>query len=484
MYITSRLDIQRSHPCNTFVGSSLEIVQGFFVKAFGCTPSDSMPNLTTGLLDEDLGESCSADQYVDNVDEGWFSSLTAFLIAMRSPMRVPEGLTDSARLRTILIFISYGVVARPLECARRGCKCKPVLDVLQGRYHWTCPKGKRVHMQESVIGLGVLRHVRISSWPTFLMMVVLLRLRESWRRTVEEVESAYGSLGKDTLLRFRRYFQESLRVRLVDTNALMIGGNKMWVVIDETVIGVYNGFKKKVQGLPQRSDDAKSASKRFRSQKHIARKLPARTIHKKPARKLKHATLHKKPAASGRRMLKRPAANKKSNGMWLWVGVTVGHGSQVLTHGAGTKQVTFRLLPPREEALAGKPRGVESISDTLKKHVRTSTKLVFDKWLGTVAAARRLGYHFPPPVNHSLCFRDSKTGFHSNDVESENQRIKSFLRARYGVLKLGRYKKLDNDTVLDLYEYVYRVNVGETMEDFMDAMAKASYDDIVDQLAA
>ena len=47
-----------------------------------------------------------------------------------------------------------------------------------------------------------------------------------------------------------------------------------------------------------------------------------------------------------------------------------------------------------------------------------------------------------------------------------------------------RYKKLDKDTVSDLYEYVYRVNIGETMKDFMDAMAKASYDDIADQLAA
>ena len=63
-------------------------------------------------------------------------------------------------------------------------------------------------------------------------------------------------------------------------------------------------------------------------------------------------------------------------------------------------------------------------------------------------------------------------------MESENNRTKRFLRTRYGCLKLGRYKHIDNDTILDLYEYVFYVNVGSQMSDAMEALAASVVKDV------
>ena len=113
----------------------------------------------------------------------------------------------------------------------------------------------------------------------------------------------------------------------------------------------------------------------------------------------------------------------------------------------------------------------------LKAHLKVKSKLVYDKWTGTVAAVNRLGFRHAPPVNHSVAFRDRASGFHSNDVESENNRIKRFLRKRYGALNLGKHKNLSNETVLDMYEYVYRVNADSTFAGYMKAMAIANIND-------
>ena len=176
----------------------------------------------------------------------------------------------------------------------------------------------------------------------------------------------------------------------------------------------------------------------------------------------------KKPAGSHRR--KSPTDSKKSNGKWLWMAVTCGKGKDVYTHKNHKKRVTFKLLPPHDLAMDGKTRGWKEIQDALKTRVHKGSSLVFDKWAGTIAACRRAGYTYNAPVNHSLGFRDRVSGFHSNDVESENNRMKQWLRERYSCLKLGRTKTINNDTVLDLYEYVFKVNVGESFADAMGAI--------------
>ena len=60
------------------------------------------------------------------------------------------------------------------------------------------------------------------------------------------------------------------------------------------------------------------------------------------------------------------------------------------------------------------------------------------------------------------------------------QQIETNLRGKYGSLKLGRTQKLDNDTILDMYEYVYRVNVGISMTVMMNALAVYEPDEDLD----
>ena len=186
-----------------------------------------------------------------------------------------------------------------------------------------------------------------------------------------------------------------------------------------------------------------------------------------------------KAMKKGMKAMKKGKADHRSAGYWLWVGVTVGKGKNVWTHGNGLKRVTFNLLPRPADAPDGKPRGAKALMKVIKTHIKTKTHLVFDKWSGTIKAVKDAGYHSKPPVNHSQGFRDRVSGFHSNDVESENNRIKRFLRKRYGKLCLGRYKVIDNDTVLDLYEYAFRVNVGHSFETYMMALRESNLDELV-----
>ena len=85
-------------------------------------------------------------------------------------------------------------------------------------------------------------------------------------------------------------------------------------------------------------------------------------------------------------------------------------------------------------------------------------------------------------MNNSLCSRDHTSSNRSNDVESENNRIKRWLRKRYGCLKLGRYKQLDSDTILDMYEYVFRINIGTEIYWVMKALASITFNEVENQL--
>ena len=68
--------------------------------------------------------------------------------------------------------------------------------------------------------------------------------------------------------------------------------------------------------------------------------------------------------------------------------------------------------------------------------------------------SRPRGSSTRPPVVHEGMYRDAATGFHTNDAESENFRVKRWSRHRYGRLSL---------TVDDMDEYVFYINVGEGM---------------------
>jgi hypothetical protein len=99
-------------------------------------------------------------------------------------------------------------------------------------------------------------------------------------------------------------------------------------------------------------------------------------------------------------------------------------GKQVYTHSNGLKRVTYRLLPCKADAMKNEPRGLLEIKDTLQSRIRPKSMLVYDGWTSTDAAVKRLGFKHAPPVVHELAYRDPETGFHTNDAESENNRIK------------------------------------------------------------
>ena len=67
-----------------------------------------------------------------------------------------------------------------------------------------------------------------------------------------------------------------------------------------------------------------------------------------------------------------------------------------------------------------------------------------------------------PAINHSKEFRDRAMGFHSNDIESENARLKRWSRKRYGVLQLSE---------LDLLEYTFMINKCSAMSGIMEGLA-------------
>ena len=210
--------------------------------------------------------------------------------------------------------------------------------------------------------------------------------------------------------------------------------------------------------------------------KGILKRLLARTFHPHVQRiKSNSCILFKRPAcarlqkktrtAGGSKDItirKKPAANLKNNGLWLWMGVVVGKYNRVLTHPDGTKRVTYRLLPRKADAKKGTPRGFEEIRDTLQSRIAKGSFLVRDGWSSTDAAIKALGFKSAPAVVHENAYRDVKTGFHTNDAESENSRVKGWNRVRYGQLRLNKG---------EMDEYVYYVNIGRSFSQVAKGLA-------------
>ena len=140
------------------------------------------------------------------------------------------------------------------------------------------------------------------------------------------------------------------------------------------------------------------------------------SVWRKPAASEKR-TIAKRPAGD---VKKRPAgrvagtsADTRSNGKWLWAAVTVGCGTQLYTHGNGLSRYTYRILPNKQDAKCGKPRGYDEVKDTILARVAKGSFLVHDKRLASVKAVKSiesLGYWHAPPVNHSSGWRDAATG--------------------------------------------------------------------------
>ena len=108
------------------------------------------------------------------------------------------------------------------------------------------------------------------------------------------------------------------------------------------------------------------------------------------------------------------------------------------------------------------PRGFDEIHDTIESRIAKGTTVVSDGWSSTVAALKELGFKGPPAVVHEDGYRDVKTGFHTNDAESENSRLKRKNRIRYGQLQLNEK---------ELSEYCFYVNLGSSMSKVMEGLA-------------
>ena len=218
-------------------------------------------------------------------------------------------------------------------------------------------------------------------------------------------------------------------------------------------------------------------------------KYPAQTIWRKGAtatRSWKKVTQKdkrtgaKKQVVSAKKpvlkaVMKAKKVDKRKRANWVWCAVECGQFQGVCkTHEAGTKRAIFALLPKPLMAEDRKPRGHKEIVKHFKKHVRPGSFVVADGWLSTDSAIRELGYRKPArPVNHSRWFRDPVTGHHTNDAESEVNRIKSWMRKKYGRLQTRASPDDEPDQILTdhLNEFMVLKNVGSGMSTVMRAFA-------------
>ena len=119
----------------------------------------------------------------------------------------------------------------------------------------------------------------------------------------------------------------------------------------------------------------------------------------------------------------------------------------------GGKRAILELEMPDEDVVP---------DNTLQSRIAKGSFLVRDGWSSTDAAIKALGFKSAPAVVHENAYRDVKTGFHTNDAESENSRVKGWNRVRYGQLRLNKG---------EMDEYVYYVNIGRSFSQVAKGLA-------------
>jgi hypothetical protein len=407
----------------------------------------------------------NAESFWKAVSDVWFSSWAAFHhFVLYSEIDMPSCFSDHIAFRGILLWMHFGLVQPVNKCPRcRGQTCLRARSSGGGwtTYAWTCKTVGHKHFEQPLNGQGWLRRIPINSCLPFFAMIVLLIEDFSWKKIADELRAVFRNIDTHTIQGWREYYQDGLESFLELCGSLTVGGRNEVVVIDETVVGVAeeDGYSLAPKGIRKAKPQIRTTSRSKRATKaRVEKTLPARTIWKKqPVMK----SVLKKPAR--KRGVAGTPKDPRSNGAWLWVAVVVGKSQTRYTHENGLKRITYKFLPRRADALDGKPRGLGEIRKVLQERVHKHSFLVFDKWKATVAAVRDLGFQHAPPVNHSIGYRDRESGFHSNDVESENSRLKHWSRARYGRL---------NVTEREMAEYTFYVNHSKKMSAVMEALAR------------
>jgi hypothetical protein len=138
-----------------------------------------------------------------------------------------------------------------------------------------------------------------------------------------------------------------------------------------------------------------------------------------------------------------------------------------------TTRISFTWLPDSLVTPTGKSRGTDEMAAALKCCVRQRSLVVHDCWWATAAALTKLNYEQAPAVNHSKGFREhvdgQRSGWHSNDAESEFARLKHFVRARFGRLQTQSWGPDNSGT---LWEWQLRTNYPDMgFLDWMQATA-------------
>ena len=243
-----------------------------------------------------------------------------------------------------------------------------------------------------------------------------------------------------------------------------MGSKNEVCVVDEGCFGSNSGVNKGPQQPHGRSDKDR-----------IAKKYPAQTLWKEGAK----VTRAWKKKGNGRKAVvkkvKKTKADKRRCGNWIWAVVECGKYKKTpKTHGAGTKRSVFELLSKSTLAEDAKPRGYKELVKQFAKHVRKGSFIVADKWKATKKAVQELGYSMPPEmVNHSKWFRDPATGYHTNDAESEINRLKSWMRKKYGRVQTRGSGDEEPDRILTAHldEFMVLKNVGNAMSTIMRAFS-------------
>lgn len=220
-------------------------------------------------------------------------------------------------------------------------------------------------------GIGILKHVDISSWPSMFHLIALMKRGDRWISVESGMKTGYGLADHHTLRGWKVSVQQGLHKSMVSNGDFEVGDKDEVVVFDETVMGVHQGVNTRTNR--DRSSSGSKAHRRGR----VWKRLPGRTILKNerpgaPAKRPAQATTMKKPAAPihYNKGKARTDRDPRHNGMWVWLAVTVGKGSTRYTHAIGLKRITYCVLPRKNVAPQGRPRGAKSIRRAATKFIK------------------------------------------------------------------------------------------------------------------
>ena len=376
----------------------------------------------------------------------------AFLEQLQRPLTLWT-VADSYALRGIILALHFGLAISYTTCWNKRCGgavCLRDRSQRSGvrRYAWTC---QACLCTKGVQGVGPLAHIRQNHWAAFFYFLSFLVIDIRWTVILGQLHRTFGVTSRCNkwVPQWLTMVQQHMHSFMAQRGHYVLGDSRSVIVVDETAFG-------KAQGVSKRPCKP-SLHRRALAKQRIKRKLPARTVWTKKGEQLTAGTKQ-------RLAMKKPGPQRNSRTQWVWVATLVGRKDGTsCTHGNGLKRVVLKMLPPAHNAIQGKPRGEQELKKLFRKHTKRGAVTVTDKWPGPVAALRRLGrskdHH---TVDHSNEWR-SQDGWHTNDAESENSRIKCWARGRYG--------KLPRLTEGLLQEYTFGVNVGREFGKIVQAVS-------------